>query len=65
MIALNKYKAQFKIKSETNNLKVTKSEFITVSKSKIKKAEILETQWQVKMQKEQKKLKKLYDLKKK
>ena len=44
MIVLNKYKIQFETKSETNNLKVTKSKSVTISKSKIKKVKMLETQ---------------------
>ena len=65
MIVLNKYKTQFKIKLKTDNLKVTESESVTASKFKTKKAEMSEIQQQVKVQKEQKKLEKLYDLKKK
>ena len=65
MIVLNKYKAQFKMKLKTDDLKVTESESATALKSEIKKAEMSETQWQVKAQEEQKKLKKLCDLKKK
>ena len=65
VIVLNKYKAQFEIKLKTDNLEVTKSESVTASKFKIKKAEMSETQWQVKTQEEQKKLEKLCDLKKK
>ena len=64
-VVLNKYKTQFKTKSETDNLKAAESKSVTASKSEIKKAEMLETQWQVKVQKEQKKLEKLHDLKKK
>ena len=62
---LDKYKAQFETKSETNNLKAAESKFITVLKSEIKKAEMSETWWQVKAQKERKKLEELHDLKKK
>ena len=65
MVVLNKYKAQFKIKSEINDLKVTESKSVTASKSEIKKAEMSETWQQVKAQEEQKKLKELCDLKKK
>ena len=65
MIALNKYKAQFKTKLKTDDLEAAESEFTTASKSEIKKTEMSETQQQVKAQKEQKKLEKLYDLKKK
>ena len=65
VVVLNKYKAQFETKSETDNLEATESESVTASKSEIKKAEMLETWWQVKAQKEQKKLKKLHDLKEK
>ena len=65
VIALDKYKAQFEMKLETDDLKAAKSESATASKFKTKKAEMSETQWQVKAQEEQKKLEKLHNLKEK
>ena len=64
-VALDKYKAQFKTKPETDDLEAAESESATASKSKTKKAEMSGTWWQVKAQEEQKKLEELRDLKEK